>query len=569
MPTIHAFPEFPMRRRMRMASALKCFAVRDAGDGGGSGDGGEVSKAHGWRPIEDMPAQFDDKARRAEGELRMMSGVWREQKNEFGEQELEKFNRELNRRWAIETGLIERAYHLDRGTTEVLIERGFVEALIPRHNGQDPTTVAAMLRDHENVVNALFDFVTRRRELSVGYVKELHAEMLRNQKTVRGVDQFGKVTRLPMKHGAYKTRPNNPHTPEGLLHEYCPPEQTESEMDRLIEMHQTHSARFSDFPLARAAWLHHRFAQIHPFEDGNGRIARCLATLVFIRADMFPLVVMNEKRDDYLDALQAADNGDLSPLICRFAEWQKRHFVKALGIAGQVWDDARHEKIGVVYAMREEPGDSSLDARIDALASFVARKGRQQQIALAEQHNTAITTAKSLHGLACERLEKTAAQIGEKFGDSGEAWADWPQGEDDKGHYYRHQIVETAKKLEYYANTDVHRAWARLVLQVADERAMLLLFFHGIGRPYRGVLACAACFVMRRRVDGDENEREGNAAGQFGGWKASQWREQESVPLGNVFQINYQEEKAQAAKRFELWLDEVIQAALARAQDEF
>ena len=31
-----------------------------------------------------------------------------------------------------------------------------------------------------------------------------------------------------------------------------------------------------------AAWLHHRFTQIHPFEDGNGRVARALASLVFI-----------------------------------------------------------------------------------------------------------------------------------------------------------------------------------------------------------------------------------------------------------------------------------------------
>ena len=30
-----------------------------------------------------------------------------------------------------------------------------------------------------------------------------------------------------------------------------------------------------------ATWLHHRFTQIHPFQDGNGRVARALASLVF------------------------------------------------------------------------------------------------------------------------------------------------------------------------------------------------------------------------------------------------------------------------------------------------
>ena len=318
MRTICVSPDFPLNRRMRKAVLRGKLNVIREGEGEGA-----AAKSHVWKPIEDMPAEFSGKARAAENELQSLSQAWQKRRTEMNPQELEQFNRELNREWSIETGLIERAYHLERGTTRLLIERGFEEGLIPRHNGQDPAEVAAMLRDHENIVNALFDFVAGERELSVGYVKELHAEMLRAQKTVAGVDQFGNKTRIPMNHGLFKKRPNNPHTPEGKLHEYCPWEQVDSEMDRLMEMHKTHSAHS---PLASAAWLHHRFVQIHPFEDGNGRIARCLATLVFIRAGWFPLVVPNEERNNYLDALQAADNGDLSPLVCAFAWWQKRFY---------------------------------------------------------------------------------------------------------------------------------------------------------------------------------------------------------------------------------------------------
>ena len=531
MQTIYV-PEFPSLRRPGF-SPLSCFAVRDGENGGSGGSGGEIPKAHVWRPIEDMPAAFDDKARAAEEELRVLANIWREQKGDFDQQELEKFNRELNREWAIETGLIERAYELDRGTTRLLIERGIQEALIPRHNGQDPAEVAAMLRDHENVVNALFDFVTGQRELSVGYVKELHAEMLRNQKTVVGVDQFGNKTRVPMNHGVFKMRPNNPFTPDGKLHEYCPWEQTASEMDRLIETHKTHSAHP---PLAQAAWLHHRFVQIHPFEDGNGRVARCLATLVLIRAGLFPMVVLNEDRDKYLDSLDDANGGDLSPFVCRLAEWQKRHFVRALGIASQVSDESRREKIGV----GQQPEQAKHAA---SLAGFLARKHRQRQIALAERHVAAIKTADALHELACRRLQEFATQISGELGDDRWAWADWAESDNANNYYYRRQIVESAKVLGYYANTDAYRAWARLVLPVDNERAMLLLFFHGIGRPYRGVLACAACFVAQSRENGGEEE----------------WQEKGLVPLGDgVFQINYQEEKARATKRFGSWLNEVV-----------
>ena len=319
MRTICVSPDFPLNRRMRKAVLRgKLHVVREGEEGGGA-------KSHAWEPIEDMPAELSEKARAAEKELQALSQAWRKRKAEMDPQELEQFNRELNREWSIETGLIERAYYLERGTTRILIQRGFEEGLIPHRNGQDPAEVTAMLCDHENVVNALFDFVAGRRELSVGYVKELHAEMLRAQKTVVGADQFGNKTRIPMNHGLFKKRSNNPHTPEGKLHEYCPPEQVDSEMDRLMEMHKTHSAHS---PLASAAWLHHRFVQIHPFEDGNGRVARCLASLVFIRAGMFPMVVLNEERGEYLDALDDANRGDLSPFVCRLAEWQKRYGFK-------------------------------------------------------------------------------------------------------------------------------------------------------------------------------------------------------------------------------------------------
>lgn len=560
MQTIYVPPNFPLNRRMRKAVRRgKLQVVREGGPvdanpnggGGAGGSGSGIAKSHVWHPITDMPVQLSEPAKAAEEELRVLTNVWREQRSQFDPEQLGKFNRELNREWAIETGLIERAYYLERGTTRLLIERGFVEGLIPRHNGQDPAEVAAMLRDHENVIEALFDFVGGKRELSVGYIKQLHAEMLRSQETVTGIDQFGNKTRVPMNHGLFKKRPNNPFTPEGKLHEYCPWEQADSEMDRLIEMNRTHAAHP---PLARAAWLHHRFVQIHPFEDGNGRIARCLATLALIRAGMFPLVVLNEERDDYLDALQAADRGDLSPLILRFAQWQKRYFVKALGIAGQVRDEFRREKIAAEWSRRDAPAESAFKEQIGSLAEFLALKGRQKQMALAEQHQAAIKTAETLHDLARGRLQQAAAQITEILGETGAAWADAAADGDERGHFYRHQIAQTAKQREYYANTEVHRAWARLVLQLADQRAMLLLSFHGIGIPYRGIIACAASFVMRRRAGGGE----------------SKWREQDPIPLGDgVFQINYREEQAQAAKRFAPWLDQVVQAALARAREEF
>lgn len=70
-----------------------------------------------------------------------------------------------------------------------------------------------------------------------------------------------------------------------------------------------------------AAEFHHRLVQIHPFPNGNGRHAR-LMTDVLLRSlgcDPFSwgranLESVGEARDRYLQALRAADRGDIGPL---------------------------------------------------------------------------------------------------------------------------------------------------------------------------------------------------------------------------------------------------------------
>ena len=64
-----------------------------------------------------------------------------------------------------------------------------------------------------------------------------------------------------------------------------------------------------------AAWLHHRFVQIHPFADGNGRVTRALDTWRPVQHDYLPIVVTRDDRNDYFDALEAADDGDIGPLM--------------------------------------------------------------------------------------------------------------------------------------------------------------------------------------------------------------------------------------------------------------
>lgn len=66
-------------------------------------------------------------------------------------------------------------------------------------------------------------------------------------------------------------------------------------------------------PIETAAFLHHRFVEIHPFIDGNGRVARLLTNLYLIGRNYPVIVLKKEDRKKYYQYLQSADSGNLSP----------------------------------------------------------------------------------------------------------------------------------------------------------------------------------------------------------------------------------------------------------------
>jgi fido (protein-threonine AMPylation protein) len=74
-----------------------------------------------------------------------------------------------------------------------------------------------------------------------------------------------------------------------------------------------------------AARFHHQLVLIHPFPNGNGRCCRLIADLLLQKMGLEPftwgsgghasLVSQSEMRAEYLAALRAADQGDISPLL--------------------------------------------------------------------------------------------------------------------------------------------------------------------------------------------------------------------------------------------------------------
>jgi Fic family protein len=69
-------------------------------------------------------------------------------------------------------------------------------------------------------------------------------------------------------------------------------------------------------PIELAAVFHHRFVQIHPFTEGNGRTARLLMNAILMKTG-YPFITIMPKRDrpKYLKALMEADLGSASTFV--------------------------------------------------------------------------------------------------------------------------------------------------------------------------------------------------------------------------------------------------------------
>ena len=274
-----------------------------------------------WKPIEDLHVNLHQLINE---NLRTLKQEWDELKEKISKEIESLVIERIKREWAIETGKIERIYSLSEGMTATLIQSGISPKYISASSTDIPTeSVGAILLDQEAVIEGLFDFIKERRKITVSYIREIHQVFTRNQDYTVALTPDNRLVEIELIKGDWKKRSNNPKQPDQTMHEYCPPEHVASEMDRLLQMHESHNELGID-PIIEAAFLHHRFTQIHPFQDGNGRIARALASLVLMKAGYFPFVVRDEDRAGYIDSLEAADQGDLIPFINFMVEIQER-----------------------------------------------------------------------------------------------------------------------------------------------------------------------------------------------------------------------------------------------------
>ena len=149
--------------------------------------------------------------------------------------------------------------------------------------------------------NLALDVATGCWPLTEALIRRLHETIMASQKQ-------------PLQRGVYKSQQNSPVRPDGSQHVYASPEETPSEMRRLVE--QCRSDAFeAAHPVVQASYVHYAFVCVHPFADGNGRVARALASVFLYRDPGIPLVIFDDQKHHYYDTLESADAGVFRPFI--------------------------------------------------------------------------------------------------------------------------------------------------------------------------------------------------------------------------------------------------------------
>ena len=92
-----------------------------------------------------------------------------------------------------------------------------------------------------------------------------------------------------------------------LVENFEKPSEDGKMMKDLVEWYNKAEKSHELHPIELAALLHYRFIRIHPFEDGNGRVARLLVNYILLKHKFPMIIVPSKEKKEYLDALNKCD----------------------------------------------------------------------------------------------------------------------------------------------------------------------------------------------------------------------------------------------------------------------
>lgn len=215
---------------------------------------------------------------------------------------------------------------LTYGQTEMLL---WFDKVVDEANMRDLEEMKA----HNVCLKMIREFAgDKERHLTETFIRQMHKILLREDYTVYTRQKDNINTSYVIHAGTYKTRPNSVITVTGECFEYASPEETPALMTDLVNWYNAEEEKGKLSPIELAALFHYRYIRIHPFEDGNGRIARLIVNYILLRHN-YPMIIIESKdKGNYLTALNRCDTAvGFTPSVSVYAKLEQiTPFVKYL-----------------------------------------------------------------------------------------------------------------------------------------------------------------------------------------------------------------------------------------------
>ncbi len=187
------------------------------------------------------------------------------------------------------------------------------------------------MKAHDVALRMVEEWATdKERPLTETNIKNLNEAILVKPFWKDAITPDGQKTRRLIKVGDYKEFPNSVRLSNGEIFEYASVTDTPIMMHELMDWYHVEEKVLH--PVTLAAMLHYKLVRIHPFDDGNGRIARLMMNYVLFKNDLPPVIIKSADKAYYLRVLRSADTGDNEPLITYISEqliWSLELCIKA------------------------------------------------------------------------------------------------------------------------------------------------------------------------------------------------------------------------------------------------
>jgi Uncharacterized conserved protein len=170
------------------------------------------------------------------------------------------------------------------------------------------------IENHFKVLDTVFQQFDK--PFSVEFIKGIHKALMKDY------DQW-EYESLPNP-GEFKMFDNYAILPSGKIKQYMRPADVPQALNELIEgtnlrLSQVDCHYIKKHPLTIATFFHNRFLnEIHPFQDGNGRIGRIFTNMVLLKCDFPPVFIEtkdNIEREKYLRTIHESEvKNDIMPV---------------------------------------------------------------------------------------------------------------------------------------------------------------------------------------------------------------------------------------------------------------